>query len=111
MDMTALKYLGFDRSLVVHEDTSDQLHRALEAIGTPLVEADRGRGGWLVAVLYARLLQSRRKENAAKDSKPDRPANLTEIRIVSAWVHDRRCHCVKARRGGFVTHLLRHLEE
>jgi hypothetical protein len=43
MDHAALKCLRLDRGLVVNENTSDQLHQTLEAIGTPLADADRGR--------------------------------------------------------------------
>ena len=46
--LTALKRLGSERGLPVHETTRDHKRRALETAGILFIESDRGRGVMLL---------------------------------------------------------------
>jgi len=46
--LTALKRLESESGLRVHEDTRDQVRRAIEAAGVVLLTTDRGQGVLLV---------------------------------------------------------------
>ncbi len=46
--LTALKRLESERGLPVHENTHDQVRRALENAGIVFMESDRGRGVMLL---------------------------------------------------------------
>jgi len=46
--LTALKRLGSERGLQVHEGTRDQVRRALETAGMLFIDSDRGRGVMLL---------------------------------------------------------------
>ena len=46
--LTALKRLGSERGLQVHEGTRDQVQRALETAGVLFIDSDRGSGVMLL---------------------------------------------------------------
>lgn len=54
ISLTALKRLESENDLAVHETTSDQVRRALEANGIVLLNSGRGEGVMLVHTKSAR---------------------------------------------------------
>jgi len=48
VSLTALKRLESENDLKVHESTSDQIRRALEAAGIVFLNSDRGQGVMIV---------------------------------------------------------------
>jgi aryl-alcohol dehydrogenase-like predicted oxidoreductase len=57
--LTALKRLESERGLGVHEGTTDQVRRALEAAGILFIESGQGRGACFLTRLPIQTRQAR----------------------------------------------------
>ncbi|MCQ9156805.1 helix-turn-helix domain-containing protein [Acidomonas methanolica] len=64
--LTALKRLESERGLGVHEGTSDQVRRALEAAGILFIESGQGRG----VMLLHETSGDRKRQDTARRARP-----------------------------------------